>query len=275
MQHKRVNWTGTILLFIGSLAILFPLYITIITSFKSSEELASNSLLSLPETWSFQNFADVIEMTNFFRALWNIIIITVPTVILVILLHSLIGYVIARNMKKRWVKWIYYYIISAMFVPISIIMLPIVRQTGVLGLDNRFGMVVLNLVMQLAFHLFLYVGFIKTIPIDLEEAAYVDGASEWQTFWHVVFPLLKPMNATVGILVTITVWNDFLLPLVVLGGQSEFATIPLTQYIFDSQFSTDYPLAFASYLLAMLPMLIAYLIWQKRIINSVGGALKE
>ncbi|WP_340461927.1 carbohydrate ABC transporter permease [Tetragenococcus halophilus] len=214
-------------------------------------------------------------MTNFFRALWNSIIITVPTVILVILLHSLIGYVIARNMKKRWVKWIYYYIISAMFVPISIIMLPIVRQTDVLGLDNRFGMVVLNLVMQLAFHLFLYVGFIKTIPIDLEEAAYVDGASEWQTFWHVVFPLLKPMNATVGILVTITVWNDFLLPLVVLGGQSEFATIPLTQYIFDSQFSTDYPLAFASYLLAMLPMLIAYLIWQKRIINSVGGALKE
>ncbi|WP_227869062.1 carbohydrate ABC transporter permease [Tetragenococcus halophilus] len=214
-------------------------------------------------------------MTNFFRALWNSIIITVPTVILVILLHSLIGYVIARNMKKRWVKWIYYYIISAMFVPISIIMLPIVRQTGVLGLDNRFGMVVLNLVMQLAFHLFLYVGFIKTIPIDLEEAAYVDGASEWQTFWHVVFPLLKPMNATVGILVTITVWNDFLLPLVVLGGQSEFATIPLTQYIFDSQFSTDYPLTFASYLLAMLPMLIAYLIWQKRIINSVGGALKE
>ncbi|MEK0152870.1 carbohydrate ABC transporter permease [Tetragenococcus halophilus] len=275
MQHKRVNWTDTILLFIGSLAILFPLYITIITSFKSSEELASNSLLSLPETWSFQNFADVIEMTNFFRALWNSIIITVPTVILVILLHSLIGYVIARNMKKRWVKWIYYYIISAMFVPISIIMLPIVRQTDVLGLDNRFGMVVLNLVMQLAFHLFLYVGFIKTIPIDLEEAAYVDGASEWQTFWHVVFPLLKPMNATVGILVTITVWNDFLLPLVVLGGQSEFATIPLTQYIFDSQFSTDYPLAFASYLLAMLPMLIAYLIWQKRIINSVGGALKE
>ncbi|MCF1686215.1 carbohydrate ABC transporter permease [Tetragenococcus halophilus] len=275
MQRKRVNWTGTILLFIGSLAILFPLYITIVTSFKTSEELASNSLLSLPETWSFQNFVDVIEMTNFFRALWNSIIITVPTVILVILLHSLIGYVIARNMKKRWVKWIYYYIISAMFVPISIIMLPIVRQTGILGLDNRFGMVVLNLVMQLAFHLFLYVGFIKTIPIDLEEAAYVDGASEWQTFWHVVFPLLKPMNATVGILVTITVWNDFLLPLVVLGGQSELATIPLTQYIFDSQFSTDYPLAFASYLLAMLPMLIAYLIWQKRIINSVGGALKE
>jgi len=275
MQRKRVNWTGTILLFIGSLAILFPLYITIVTSFKTSEELASNSLLSLPETWSFQNFVDVIEMTNFFRALWNSIIITVPTVILVILLHSLIGYVIARNMKKRWVKWIYYYIISAMFVPISIIMLPIVRQTGILGLDNRFGMVVLNLVMQLAFHLFLYVGFIKTIPIDLEEAAYVDGASEWQTFWHVVFPLLKPMNATVGILVTITVWNDFLLPLVVLGGQSELATIPLTQYIFDSQFSTDYPLAFASYLLAMLPMLIAYLIWQKRIINRVGGALKE
>lgn len=275
MKRKKINWTGTILLLIGSLAILLPLYITIVTAFKSSEELATNSLLSLPGTWTFQNFMDVIEMTNFFRALWNSVIITVPTVILVILLHSLIGYVIARNMKKRWVKWIYYYIVSAMFVPISIIMLPIVRQTGLLGLDNRFGMVVLNLVMQLAFHLFLYVNFIKTIPIDLEEAAYVDGASEWQTFWRVVFPLLKPMNATVGILVTITVWNDFLLPLVVLGGQSELATIPLTQYIFDSQFSTDYPLAFASYLLAMLPMLIAYLIWQKRIINSVGGALKE
>ncbi|GMA07943.1 ABC transporter permease [Tetragenococcus halophilus subsp. flandriensis] len=275
MRRKKVNWLGTIILSLGSLSILFPLYITIITAFKTTEELATNSFLALPETWSFQNFTDAIEMTNFFRALGNSLIITIPTVILVVLLHSLVGYVIARNLYKKWVKVVYYYIVSGMFVPISIIMLPLVRQTALWGLDNRFGMIILNLVMHLAFHLFLYVSYIKTIPVALEEAAYVDGASEWKIFWYVVFPLLKPMNATVGILITIATWNDFMLPLVILGGQSELATIPLTQYIFESEFSTDYTLAFASYLLAMLPMLVAYLFGQKRIINSVGGAVKE
>lgn len=274
-DNKRVNWTATILLILGSVLILFPLYLTVVTAFKTQPEIASNSILALPESWSLNNFAQAIELTGFFQAFWNSLVITVPTVILTILTHSIIGYVIARNMHKKTYKVIYYYIVSAMFVPFSILMLPLVTQTAAWGIDNRYGMILLYLVLNLAFNIFLYTGFIKSIPMELEEAAVIDGASEWQIFWKVIFPLLKPMNATVAILTTLGTWNDFMLPLVILGGRRQAATIPLTQYIFESQFSANYSLAFASYLLAILPMLIVYILAQKWIISGVTrGALK-
>lgn len=275
MNSKRINWTTTILLIIGSLFILLPLYITVVTALKTPQELANNNLLALPESFRIQNFIDAIEMTSFWGALANSLVITVPTVILTVLFHSLVGYVIARNMHKKGYKLLYYYIVSAMFVPFSIIMLPLVTQTAAWGIDNRYGMILLYLVLNLAFNTFLYTGFIRSIPMELEEAAVIDGASEWQIFWKVIFPLLKPMNATVAILTTLGTWNDFMLPLVILGGRSDLATIPLTQYIFESQFSTNYTLAFASYLLAMAPMLIAYVFSQKWVISGVTqGALK-
>lgn len=275
MEKKRINWTATILLIIGSIFILFPLYLTITTAFKTSQELSANPLLSLPESWSFTNFTQAIQLTNFTQALENSIVITLPTIVFTVFFHSIVGYVIARNIHKKLIKYIFYYIVSAMFVPFSIIMLPLVRQTANMGIDNRYGMVILYLVLNLGFNLFLYVGYIRSIPDSLEEAAIMDGASEWQVFWKVIFPLLTPMNATVAILTTLSTWNDFMLPLVIFGGRRDLATIPLTQYIFESQFSTNYTLAFASYLLAMLPMLIVYLFAQKWIISGITrGALK-
>lgn len=275
MNSKRINWPVSILLIIGTLFILLPLYITVITALKTPEELATNSLLALPQSFRWENFTDAIRMTGFFDALKNSLIITIPTVILTVLFHSIVGYVIARNMHKKSVKLVYYYIVSAMFVPFSIIMLPLVTQTAKLGIDNHYGMIILYLVLNLAFNTFLYTNFIKSIPIELEEAAVIDGASEWKIFWEIIFPLLKPMNATVAILTGLGTWNDFMLPLVILGGKSNTATIPLTQYIFESQFSTNYTLAFASYLLAMAPMLIAYIFSQKYVISGVTqGALK-
>lgn len=275
MENKRINWTATILLIIASLAILFPLYLTITTAFKTPQELSTNPLFALPESWSFDNFREAIRLTNFPQALKNSLVITIPTTIFTVLFHSIVGYVIARNMHLKVVKGLFYYIVSAMFVPFSILMLPLVRQTAQWGIDNRYGMVILYLVMNLGFNLFLYTGYIRSIPDSMEEAAIMDGASEWQVFWKVIFPLLTPMNATVAILTTLTTWNDFMLPLVILGGRRDLATIPLTQYIFESQFSTDYTLAFASYLLAMLPMLIVYLFAQKWIISGVTrGAIK-
>lgn len=274
MKNKRYNWPATIILIIGTIFILFPLYITIVTAFKTRPELSGN-LLALPTSWSIDNFLEAIQLTGFFGAMANSLIITIPTVIATVLVHSIIGYVIARNLHKKGIKILYYYIVSAMFVPFSIIMLPLVTQTSAWGIDNRYGMIILYLVLNLAFNTFLYVGFVKSIPLELEEAAIMDGASEWKIFWKVIFPLMKPMNATVAILTTLGTWNDFMLPLVILGGRSDLATIPLTQYIFESQFSTNYTLAFASYLLAMLPMLILYLVAQKWVISGVTrGALK-
>lgn len=275
MNQRRVNWPATIFLIIGSILVLFPLYITVVTAFKTPQELANNSILALPGNFSFDNFREAIRLTGFFDALKNSLIITIPTVILTVLFHSIVGYVIARNMHKKTIKLIYYYIVSAMFVPFSILMLPLVRQTAAWGLDDKYGLIAIYIVLNLAFNTFLYVGFIRSIPTDLEEAAVIDGASEWQIFWKVIFPLLTPMNATVAIITTLGTWNDFMLPLVILGGKRDLATIPLTQYIFESQFSTNYTLAFASYLLAMLPMIIVYVIAQKWIISGVTqGALK-
>ncbi|WP_332699562.1 carbohydrate ABC transporter permease, partial [Halalkalibacter lacteus] len=174
---------------------------------------------------------------------------------LTVLTNSLVAYAIARNMHKKVYKVLFYYFVSAMFVPFPIIMLPIVKQMSAIGLNNPTGLIILYVVYGLAFNIFLYVGYIKTIPKELEEAAIIDGCSRWGVFWRVVFPLLAPMNATVGILTALWAWNDFMLPLVILSDRND-ATLPLVQYIFQSQFSVNYNLAFASYLLALLPMLI-------------------
>ncbi|KHE66837.1 carbohydrate ABC transporter permease, partial [Halobacillus sp. BBL2006] len=169
---------------------------------------------------------------------------------------------------------LFYYFVSAMFVPFPIIMLPIVKQTAIWNLDNPIGLTLLYVVYGLAFNVFIYVGYIKSIPKELEEAAIMDGASTWKVFWKVIFPLLTPMNATVGILTCLWAWNDFMLPLVILS-DPDFATLPLVQYIFQTEFSTNYNLAFASYLMALAPMILVYVIAQKWIISGVmKGSIK-
>ncbi|MEQ6376273.1 carbohydrate ABC transporter permease [Bacillaceae bacterium S4-13-56] len=270
---KRINWKATILLMLGSLFILLPLYLTITIAFKTPQQMTGN-LFALPESWSIQNFLTAIEMTNFFQALGNSVFVTVLTVVLVITTHSLVAYAIARNMHKKFYKFLYLYFISAMFIPFPIIMLPLVKQTSIWGMDNIVGLALLNVVMQLAFNVFIYVGFVKTIPKELEEAAIIDGANTWQVFWRIIFPIMKPMHATVAILTSLAAWNDFMLPLVILSDSSQY-TLPLVQYAFQGQFSTDYNLAFASYLMAMLPMIIVYIIAQKWIIGGVmRGSIK-
>lgn len=273
MESKKVNWPITILLIICSLVILFPLYLTIVTAFKSPDEM-SNSLLALPHTLRWENFAEAIRLTNFFQSIKNSFIVTVFTVALTLLTNSMVAYAIARNMHRRFFKLLYYYFVSAMFVPFPIIMLPVVKQTSLFGLNNMTGLIFLYIVYGLAFNIFIYVGYIRSIPKSLEEAAYVDGASIWTVFWKVIFPLLSPINATVGILTCLWAWNDFMLPLVILNDRDSM-TLPLVQYVFQSQFTTNYNLAFASYLMALSPMVLVYIIAQKWIISGVTkGAVK-
>lgn len=267
MTRKRSSWLITILLMLGTLMILFPLYLTVVTAFKTPEEMGKN-LLALPKSWSLDNFFQAIEMTNFWNAFKNSAFITILTVVISIFLHSIVSYVIARNYHKKFYKFVYYYFVSAMFIPFTVIMLPLVKQTSMWNMDNPLGVVILYLVLYMALNVFLYVGYIRTIPIELEEAAVIDGANTWQIFWKIIFPLLKPMTATVAILTGLAAWNDFMLPLVVLS-DSSMHTLPLVQYVFQTQFSVNYNLAFASYLMAMLPMIIVYIIFQKWIITGV------
>lgn len=271
-MREKTNWPVTILMSLGSIFILIPLLITIIIAVKDPSEMVN--VLAFPKKIRLSNFTEAIEMTNFWGAFINSAIITVSTVVLTVLTNSFIAYSIARNLKNKFFKGIYYYFVSAMFIPFPIIMLPIVKQMSSWNLDNRLGLIILYVVYGLSFNIFLYVAYIKSISPSLDEAAIIDGASQWQVFWKIIFPLLKPINATVIILTFLWSWNDFMLPLVILSDQS-LATLPLVQYVFQGQFSTNYNLAFASYLLALAPVLIVYLFAQNKIINGVtSGAVK-
>ena len=272
----KINWPVTILLILGLSTIIFPLYMTVVIAFKRPTEMTNSiaGILSLPKTWSLDNFKEAMEVTNFWSSLLNSLIITVSSVVVSIVLHSLMGYAIGRNQgKKKVYKLIYFYIVSGMFVPFAILMMPLVKETANLHLDNMVGVILLYVVFYMPMNVLLYTGYLKNIPIALEEAAYVDGATTWKTYWKIVFPMMKPMHATVAILTALGTWNDVMTPLVIMSGSK--TTLPLAQLSFQTQFGANYNLAFASYLLALLPIVLFYAICQKQILSGVvNGAVK-
>lgn len=277
MMTKKTNWPVMIFLIAGLITIIFPLYMTVVIAFKQPSEMTNSisGILSLPESWSFTNFKEAMKVTDFWHSLLYSVIITGVSVVLSIVLHSLLGYVLGRNKaKNKFYAFVYYFIVSGMFVPFAILMMPLAKQTAQMHLANWVGVVILYAVFYMPMNTLLYTGYLVNIPIALEEAARVDGASTWRTYWKVIFPVMKPMHATVAIITALSVWNDVMMPLIIMGG-SGANTLPLAQLNFQSQFGTNYNLAFASYLLALIPILIFYVICQKRIINGVvNGAVK-
>ena len=274
---ERVNWPVTILLILGLITVIFPLYLTVVIAFKKPSEMTNSisGILSLPKSWSLANFAEAMQVTDFWRSLGNSLLITIITLVLAILIHGIAAYAIGRRMSKSKVyNFLYLYIVSGMFVPFAILMMPLVKQTSQMGIANAVGVVICYVVFYMPMNVLLYSGYLTNIPIALEEAARVDGASTWKTYWSIIFPIMKPMHATVAVLTALGTWNDVMTPLVIMSG-SGMNTLPLAQLTFQTQFGTNYNLAFASYLLALLPILIFYLICQKQILNGVvNGAVK-
>ena len=249
----------------------------IIIAFKQPTEMTNDiaGALSLPMQWSLDNFREAMRVTDFWHSLGNSVLITVSTVILSILIHGLAGYAIGRSMKNsKFYNLIYMFIVSGMFVPFAILMMPLVKQTAQMGIANRFGVIILYVVFFMPLNMMLYKGYLTNIPLAIEEAARVDGASTWKIYWTIIFPMMKPMHATVAVLTAMSTWNDVMTPLVIMSGTGQ-NTLPLAQLNFQTQFGTNYNLAFASYILALIPILIFYLICQKQIINGVAnGAVK-
>ena len=166
--------------------------------------------------------------------------------------------------ERKGFKFIYLYIVSGMFVPFAILMMPLVKQTAQMGLGNRLGVILLYVVFYMPMNVMLYTGYLKNIPLALEEAAYIDGATTWTTYWKVIFPILTALGT----------WNDVMTPLVIMSGTG-INTLPLAQLNFQTQFGTNYNLAFASYILALIPILLFYVVCQKQILNGVAnGAVK-
>lgn len=276
-KKQGTNWFLTFVLILGCLTVLFPLYMTVIIAFKNPSEMTNDvaGALAPPSSWSFDNFAEAMRVTNFWSALANSLFITGITIVLSVIIHSIAGYVIGRNMKrKKGYRLAYFYIVSGMFVPFAILMMPLVKETAQIGLANPIGVILLYLVFYMPMNVMLYSGYLKNIPLAMEEAAEIDGASTWKTYWTVIFPMMKPMHATVAVLTALGTWNDVMTPLVIMSG-SENTTLPLAQLNFQTQFGTNYNLAFASYLLSLIPILIFYVVCQKQIIGGVAnGAVK-
>lgn len=276
-KGHKTNKVLTVLLIIGTITVFFPLYMAVIIAFKKPSEMTNDvaGALALPKNWSFSNFTEAMQVTDFWHSLGNSLLITLVTIVLAILIHSIAGYVIGRGMRRiKGFKFIYFYIVSGMFVPFSILMMPLVKQTEQMGIGNRFGVILLYLVFYMPMNVLLYSGYLKNIPEALEEAANIDGANAWTTYWRIIFPMMKPMHATVAILTALGTWNDVMTPLVIMSGTGQ-NTLPLAQLNFQSQFGTNYNLAFASYILALIPILIFYVICQKQILNGVAnGAVK-
>ena len=266
-----------ILLILGLITIASPLYMTIVIAFKQPSEMTNSisGILSLPESFSLINFKEAMKVTDFWNSLRNSLLISVLTVVLSIVIHSLMGYAVGRNKAhSKFYNFVYLFIVSGMFVPFAILMMPLAKQTAEMGLGNWVGVIILYVVFYMPMNVLLYSGYLTNIPIALEEAARVDGASTWRTYWKVIFPIMKPMHATVAVITALSVWNDVMTPLVIMAGTGQ-NTLPLAQLNFQTQFGTNYNLAFASYLLALIPIVIFYVICQKQILNGVvNGAVK-
>lgn len=271
---ETYNWPMTILLLVlAAIFIAGPLYIAVVIALKDPSDMAN--VLSWPKTIRWQNFSDAWTMMNYPRKFMNTFFVTMINLAFTILTNSMVAYAVTRNRdKNKFFNMIYYYFVSAMFIPFNVIMLPLVKQASAFHLDNIYGITFLYIIFGLPMNIFLYTGFVKSLPVALDEAAYIDGATPFQTFYRIIFPLMKPMSATVAILSFMWTWNDFLMPLVLLSHEKD-QTLQLAQYVFKGEFNTQYNLAFASYLLVLLPILIVYVFCQKWIIAGVtSGSVK-
>lgn len=274
LLSQRINWWATGFIVIASLTVLIPLYLAVVVALKTPDQLLNSSGFEWPTRIRLQNFSEAWTAAQFPAALGNTVIITAATLALTIFTSSIVSWAIARNLDKLFFKAAFFYFLSAMFIPFPIIMLPLVQQTAMLGLDNKWGMIILYTIFGISMNVFIYTAYVRSIPIELEEAARMDGASTWGVFWRVVFPLLAPMNATVGILTCVWAWNDYIMPLVVLTDPAD-RTLVLAQSVFQGQYNVDHTVSFASYLMAMTPLLLVYIFAQRWVISGVTrGSVK-
>ena len=272
--RERWNRPGTLVLVLCSVTVLLPLYVTLSMAFKSPAQAVDGNAFSLPAPLSVQGFVQAWQLTGFPVGLAMSLLVTAGTVAATILLAALASYAIMRNWERRMFRWSFFYLLGAMFIPFPVVALPQIQLTGRLGLDNPAGVVLLATMFQLSFSVLLFTAFLRSIPAELEESARIDGATTAQTFWRLVFPLLAPMSATVGIFAFLYAWNDFMMPSLIISDPA-LQTLPVRQQLFQTQFSNNYNVSFASYLMAMAPAIVAYLFTQRWVMQGVTqGAVK-
>ena len=275
VSRKYTKWIAFIILVIVSLYIVFPIAVVVMNSFKS-RLFISNEPFALPNETTFvglTNYTQGLAKTGFFSAFGYSLWITIASVFFILLCTSMLAWYITR-VSGIATSIIYYLLTFSMIVPFQMVMFTMSKFANMLGIDNPVGIIILYVGFGCGMATFMFSGFIKSIPLALEEAAMIDGANPVKTFFLIVLPMLKSTAITIAILETMWVWNDYLMPYLTIG--TEYRTIPVAiQYLRGGYGSVDMGAMMAMLFLAMLPVIIFYLACQKYIIKGVlAGAVK-
>ncbi len=270
---KIGNWARKLLILLFALLYLAPLYIAVVNSVKPYPEIIK-SPLSLPVAPTFQNFIDAFESSNMLALYENSILITGLSVLLIILLTSMSAYIIARRKGKVY-NALYVFSLAGIMIPPVVTLVPSIKTLSALHLLYTMpGLLLFYGGTYFSTTIFIYVGFIKTLPVSLDESAYIDGANPFTTFFKIIFPLVKPCTATAVIFLGMWIWNDFLNPMYILGFRGG-KTITTGIYNAIGAYTSMWNLVFANVMLASLPIIILYLSMQKTFMKGLtSGAVK-
>lgn len=268
-----------ILLALGILY-LFPIYIVIVNSFKNRQELYDN-MIALPKNFTLDYYKIAMEKMEFPNAFKNSLIVTVISIVIIVVLASMTAWMLVRT-KYKISKILFYVFVATMIIPFQTIMMPLMQtmgwirdNIGIQMTNSLGGLIYMNVGFGASMAVFLYHGFIGSIPISLEEAATIDGCNKFTLFWKIVFPMLKSTTTTVVILDVIWIWNDYLLPSLTLSNKA-LRTIPLSTASFFGQFTIEWNLAMAGLTLTIIPVIVFYILAQKQIVQGVtAGAVKQ
>lgn len=267
-----------VILVLAAAVVVAPLLIVLMNSFKTKNSIALEPFVfPTSKTFAgFNNYITGVKQSNFFSSFLNSLLITVCSTVLILIFCSMAAWFLTR-VKTLWTKVIYYVIIFSMIVPFQMVMLPLTGVASTLNLDNVIGVIFIYVGFGAGLSTFMYAGFVKSVPVDIEESAMIDGCNPVQTFFHVVFPVMKPTTITIAILNVMWIWNDYLLPYMVLGTTKGKTTLPVAIQISMQGGYGDINMGafMAMIVLTIIPVIVFYLFCQKYIIKGViAGAVK-
>ncbi|GAB1158864.1 carbohydrate ABC transporter permease [Paenibacillus illinoisensis] len=272
-QSRMLGWAKLVSLVLAMILFIFPFLLLITNSFKANQAITSDPL-GLPASVQWDNYVSAFDKMGYMSAFGNSLLITVAGVLLIALFAAMTAHYFVRH-KSKLNQYLFFLMVAAMIIPFQAIMIPLVKIYGSLGmLDNKWSLIYMYIGFGSPLAVFIYHGFIKSIPLELEEAALMDGCGRVQTFFRIVLPVLLPTSVTITVLNVLWIWNDFLLPSLVLTS-SEQRTLPLSTFYFYGTYTVDYGPLMAGLVLTLLPVLIVYLFAQKYIIQGVmQGSIK-
>ena len=275
MRTSKKNIPVYVILTLGALLILFPMYITLATTLKTSSESA-NSFFTLPKSLYLGNYQKVLEDSKLYYAYGNTLMVTLVSLIGEMIILPPMGFAVSRGMKdKKFFRGLYYFFLLGIFLPWQVRMMPVVKLMGWFTLLSPLGITLLYIAHATCESMFLYVGYLSTVSTSIEEAAYIDGASTFQIYSRVILPLMKPILSTVLIREGLAIWNDFQLPLITLNRSYKMWTLTIYLNNYQSEYGVNYNEAFSCLILTCLPIIIFYVLMQKQIMGGLtSGAVK-